>query len=172
MPSIIPQFLNKISNSNFVKNHVTKSIKDPSFLTKTLLLTSVSKDVFAYALRVNNTAKNKEIPEDKKHFVITMDAVTGVTTAVVQIGTGFLIANKKLQNAICSRLFSNFEKNSRAYKNASRGFAALSTLIGATLFAKRVIVPAVSSKIAEKIEHNYQEKRKAENEKTQKTFVA
>ena len=69
MSGIIPQFLNKVSNSNFVKNHVTKSIKDPSFLTKTLLLTSVSKDVFAYALRVNNVAKNKEIPEDKKHEI-------------------------------------------------------------------------------------------------------
>ena len=168
MSGIIPQFLNKVSNSNFVRKHVTRSIKDPSFLTKTLLLTSVSKDVFAYALRVNNVAKNKDIPEDKKHFVMTMDAVTGVTTAVVQIGTGFLIANKKLQNAMCSKLFSNLEKNSRAYKNASRGFAALSTLIGATLFAKRVIVPAVSSKIAEKIEHNYQEKNKNE----QKVFNA
>lgn len=172
MSGIIPQFLNKVSNSNFVRKHVTRSIKDPSFLTKTLLLTSVSKDVFAYALRVNNVAKNKDIPEDKKHFVMTMDAVTGVTTAVVQIGTGFLIANKKLQNAMCSKLFSNLEKNSRAYKNASRGFAALSTLIGATLFAKRVIVPAVSSKIAEKIEHNYQEKQKEEKNKTQKPIVA
>lgn len=168
MPSVIPQFLNKVSNSAFVKNHVTKSIKDPSFLTKTLLLTSVSKDIFAYAIRVKNTAKNKEIPEDKKHFIMTMDAVTGVATTVVQLGTGFLIANKKLQDKVCSKIFSNLEKNSRAYKNASRGFAALSTLIGATLLAKRILVPAISSKITGKIEQNYANK----NNNSQKSLIA
>lgn len=168
MPSVIPHFLNKVSNSAFVKNHVTKSIKDPSFLTKTLLLTSVSKDIFAYAIRVKNTAKNKEIPKDKKHFIMTMDAVTGVTTTIVQLGTGFLIANKKLQDKVCSKIFSNLEKNSRAYKNASRGFAALSTLIGATLLAKRILVPAISSKITGKIEQNYANK----NNNSQKNLIA
>ncbi len=50
----ISKILSKAANSNFMVSHIEKC-KDPKFLTRTLLLTSVAKDVFAYGLRVHNT---------------------------------------------------------------------------------------------------------------------
>ena len=135
------------ANSKFVKNHINKCMDNPAFLTKTLLVTSVSKDVFAYALRVKNAAQNKEIPQDKKEYMMKMDSITGVTTAIVQLGSGFLLANEKVQDKICSKLFSSIDKNSKLYKNASAGFGTISSLVGATLFAKRILVPLISSTI-------------------------
>lgn len=150
----IQKTINGFANSNFVKKHINKCIENPDFLTKTLLVTSISKDVFAYALRVQNTLKNDEIPDDKKSFVAKMDAATGITTAVVQFGTGLLIANQKIQKAICKTLFSQIT-DERKFKQASEGFRSVSTLIGATLIAKRVIVPLIASPIA-----GYYEKKK------------
>lgn len=151
--------LRKFANSPFVKKHIDKCIENPQFLTKTLLVTSISKDVFAYALRVHNTLKNDEIPEDKKSFVAKMDASTGVVTAIVQMSTGLALANKKIQGAICSRLFSTLDKNSKKFKQASAGFATVSTLVGATLFAKRIIVPLISSPIAGYLENKHNQKQ-------------
>ncbi len=151
----IEKGLNNFAHSSFVKRHIDKCIQNPEFLTKTLLATSVSKDVFAYALRVHNTMKNNEIPEDKKSFVAKMDATTGFITAIVQISTGLTLANKKVQGAICKRLFSSLDKNSKQFKQASSGFAVVSTLVGATLLAKRILVPLISAPIAGYLENNH-----------------
>lgn len=150
----IQKSLNNFANSNIAKKHINKCIDNQDFLTKTLLVTSISKDVFAYALRVRNTLKNDEIPDDKKSFVAKMDAATGITTAVVQFGTGLLIANQKIQKSVCKKLFSQVT-DEKKFKQASQGFRAVSTLIGATLIAKRILVPLIASPIA-----GYFEKKK------------
>lgn len=158
MLSIVENRLNRFANSSVVKRHINKCINKQDFLTKTLLVTSISKDVFAYALRVHNTMKNDEIPKDKRSFVATMDAVTGITTAVVQFGTGLLIGNEKIQGAICKRLFSELKNEPKKFEQASKGFKTISTLIGATLFAKRILVPLIASPIAGHIENKHKQK--------------
>ncbi len=153
MIKIVTNKLGNFANSHFVKNHIEKCIKNPQFLTNTLLATSVSKDVFAYALRVHNTLKNDEIPKDKKSFVAKMDATTGIVTALVQISTGLLISNDKIQEKICKHLFSELKDNPKKFKQASQGFKTISVLIGATLIAKRVLVPLIASPIAGYLEN-------------------
>lgn len=135
-------------NSNIFKRHINKSIFQPEHLARTLLLTSVSKDVFAYALRVHNAKNNKEMPEDKREYVVKMDATTGVVTALVQVATGFLVSSHKLQNVLTSNLFKSLSDNPEALKSAKAAFSSLSTMFVATLFAKRILVPYISSKIA------------------------
>ena len=139
-----------IANSKFVRNHIEKSSNNSSYLARTLLLTSVSKDVFAYGLRVRNTLKNDEIPADKKKFSAEMDAASGVATAITQIGTGFLVSSDKFQDFICSKFLKSLEKNSQDYKNAKSALSAISTLVLASIFAKRILTPLIASKIAEK----------------------
>ncbi len=65
--NVMTNTLSKAANSNFMVNHI-KKCDNAKFLTRTLLLTSVAKDVFAYGLRVHNTLTNDSIPEDKKQF--------------------------------------------------------------------------------------------------------
>ncbi len=158
MIKILEKKINNFANSHFVKKHINKCIENPQFLTNTLLLTSVSKDVFGYALRVHNTMKNDEIPKDKKSFVAKMDAVTGITTAIVQIGTGFFLSNKKIQENICNRLFSELKNSPKKFKQASSSFKTISTLVGATLIAKRIFVPLISSPIASYLENKHNKK--------------
>ncbi len=143
----IKKMLTNALHSKALKGHIDKSISSPKFLTRTLLLTSVSKDVFAYALRVHNAHNNEDIPKDKRGYVVKMDAVTGVTTGVVQVATGFLVSNDKIQNKVTDKLFKSIANDAKALKYAKGAFSTLSTMIIATLLAKRVIVPFISSKI-------------------------
>ena len=62
---------------------------------------------------MHNTLNNDKIPEDKKRFSADMDTASGITTAIVQIGTGFLISNEKLQNSVADKLFKTL-KNKNA----------------------------------------------------------
>lgn len=150
--NVMTNTLSKAANSNFMVNHI-KKCDDAKFLTRTLLLTSVAKDVFAYGLRVHNTLTNDSIPEDKKQFSADMDMVTGITTAVVQIGAGFLVSNEKLQNGISNKLFKSLKNDPRAFGAAKASFSAISTMVFATLLAKRILTPLIASKIVYKKEH-------------------
>ncbi len=154
--------LNKVANSKFVTKHIDDCMKNANFLTGTLLATSVSKDVLAYGLRVNNTKNNKELPEDKKSFVMKMDAVTGVVTALVQFSVGAAVANKKVQEAVSKKLFSCFEEGSKEFTRASAGFKVISTLVASTLFAKRVLVPMISAPIASALDKKSNEAQKGQ----------
>lgn len=158
MIKLVERKLNNFANSHFIKKHINKCIESDKFLTYTLLTTSISKDVFAYALRVHNTMKNDEIPKDKKSFVAKMDAVTGIATAIVQMSTGILLANKKLQEGICKHLFSELKDDPKKFKQASSGFKTISTLVGATLIAKRIFVPMIASPIASFLENKHKQK--------------
>lgn len=144
----IQETVSNIANSNLVKNHITKSINDPKFLARTLLLTSVSKDVFAYGLRVHNTLKNDKIPEDKKAFSAKMDAASGIATAVTQIGTGLIVSSEKFQNFCTDKLFKSLKDKPKELKNAKSAFNAISTLVLASVCAKRIITPLIASKAA------------------------
>lgn len=152
--NVIKNALSKAVNSNFVVNHI-KKCENPQFLARTLLLTSVAKDVFAYGLRVHNTLNNDKIPEDKKKFSADMDMASGIITAVVQIGTGFLISNEKLQNKVSSKLFQSLQNDPRAFKAAKASFSAISTMVFATLLAKRILTPLIASKLVYKMEHKH-----------------
>lgn len=156
---MIQKIASGITNSSFVKNHMIKSATDPKFLARTLLITSVSKDVFAYALRVKNTLNNDEIPEEKKKFTAKMDAATCVATAVTQIGAGFIVSSEKFQSFFTDKLFKSLKNSPKELKNAKAAFNAISTLVLASIGAKRVLTPLIATKIASYHKGNKKEEK-------------
>jgi len=62
--------LSKIANSKIINNHLNRVIKDDAFAAKTLVAINVAKDVFAYGIRFKTAMKNKEIPEEKRPFLL------------------------------------------------------------------------------------------------------
>jgi hypothetical protein len=59
-----------------------------------------------------------------------------------------LIASDKFQNFCTSRLFKDIAGDARKFNMAKAGFASLSTLFGAVILAKRVIVPFIATPLA------------------------
>ncbi len=143
----IQKIVSDITNSNIIKQHIKRSSVDSKFLARTLLLTSVSKDVFAYALRVRNTLKNNLIEEDKKIYTAKMDAASGVATTISQLGAGFLVSSERFQNFFSDKFFKKLD--GAELKNAKNALSAFSTLIIASVFAKRIITPYVACKMAQ-----------------------
>lgn len=144
---MIQKVASSIANSSIVKNHIVKSVTDPKFLARTLLITSVSKDVFAYALRVKNTLNNDEIPKEKKNFTAKMDAATCAATAITQIGAGFVVSSEKFQSFFTDKLFKSLKNSPKELKNAKAAFNAVSTLVLASIGAKRILTPLIATKI-------------------------
>jgi len=145
--------LNKITNSELVNKHIHKAIKDDAFAAKTLVAINVAKDVFAYGVRFKTTMNNTEIPEERRPFVASMDLMSGVVTAAMQIGVGFSLANPKFQNKIWDKFFKNC--NFKDMASAKKGFSQILALIGSTVLAERILVPLIATPAAEQVEKKF-----------------
>lgn len=153
--------LTKIGNSNTLNRHIDKVIKDDMFAAKTLVTINVVKDVFAYAARFKTTMDNKEIPEEKRPFVASMDLMSGIVTAAMQIGVGFSIANPKFQDKIWNALFKDC--NFKDIISAKKGFSQILALVGSTILAERLLVPLIATPCAEQVEKNFFKKHQKLN---------
>ena len=96
---------------------------------------------------------NKEIPEERRPFVASMDLMSGVTTAAMQIGVGYSLANPKFQNKIWDKCFKNCQ-----FKDvvaAKKGFSQILALVGSTVLAERILVPLIATPAAEAVEKKF-----------------
>ena len=162
--------LNKITNSELVNKHIKKAIVDDTFAAKTLVAINVAKDVFAYGARFATTMKNKEIPEEKRPFVASMDLMSGVVTAAMQIGVGFSLANPKFQDKIWDKTFKNCKFNDIVA--AKKGFSQILALIGSTVLAERILVPLIATPAAEQFEKKVMHHTPKPKEQPQKTITS
>ncbi|MDD3149968.1 MAG: hypothetical protein PHV68_03965 [Candidatus Gastranaerophilales bacterium] len=145
------KLIKKAAESKTFEKHFNKCIDNPTYATRVLILTNVSKDTFAYALRVKNGLTNKEMPEEKKKYVVAMDAAMGGVTTVAQIATGWVLSSPKVLEKATKKLFGHLGENSKRFKQARAGFVAVSTLVFSMLLAKRVVVPLLAGPMADKI---------------------
>lgn len=171
-------FVNKISQNQTLDKHINNCISNPGNAAKFLVMANVSKDVFKQGVFFNQSIMNQEIPENKRKYVASLDLAIGVADAFVQLVSGFTIANEKIQKKMCSFLFGQLrDKNSSIYKQfpqkikyfagrelitpekmfrgCSKGFVAISTLVGSQIIAKRFVVPVISPALASVISNQY-----------------
>lgn len=146
----VNKVLTSITQSKPLNNHFAKVINDDTYAAKALVVCSVAKDVFAYATRFKTTMNNEKIPQEKRPFVAAMDLSSGIVTAIAQISVGFCVANKKLQDGIWNKLFSNVKFND--IKLAKKGFVSILTLATTGILTERVLVPLLATLLAEKVE--------------------
>ena len=149
--------LNRINKSEKLNKHIFKAIKDDTFAAKTLVTLNVAKDVFAYATRFKTTLENKDIPEEQRPFVASMDLASGIVTAAAQIGVGFTLAHPRFHNALWNKLFKNCKFND--INAAKKGFGQILALAGSTILAERLIVPILATPFAQKMEKKFFSKK-------------
>lgn len=153
--------LNKINNSERLNKHILKAINDDTFAAKTLVTLNVAKDIFAYATRFKTTLENKDIPEEQRPFVASMDLASGIVTAIAQIGVGFTLAHPKFHNMLWNKFFKNCKFND--INAAKKGFGQILALAGSTILAERLIVPILATPFAQKMEKKFFTKQQDKN---------
>ncbi len=136
----------------------------------------LSKDTLGCYLYVTQSLKNEKIPKEKRGFVAMLDMTNGVLMIASQIAAFYTISNEKVQKFIfdntLGHLFNNANrKNTRKmvettgslsgvskqvfnqkfahFEKTCRGaFKVFLPLVGATIIAKRMLVPFVATPAA------------------------
>jgi len=133
----------------------------------------VLKDGLGCVMYVNQSLNNKKIPEEKRKFVAALDLVNGILMVGIQIAMFFLF--NKCQDKLFKKCFGKYFSRSALkgymarlkgkenltgvdfYKGADKyegtvanAFKQLTSLIVTSIIAKRVIVPFISTPLADK----------------------
>lgn len=153
----VSNVFHSIANSKIMQNHLDKIINDDTLAARVLVCSGVAKDAISYAFRYDKTKKNKEIPEEKRNFVAAMDLTSGISTSIIQLALGFSISNRKLQKALCNKLFG-YIKNVEKFGKAKEGFILLLSLITSGVIGERILVPMISTPIASKLKDDWEKK--------------
>jgi hypothetical protein len=127
-----------------IENHISKSRLSDSYSLKTLILADVVMDAYGNAADYVNISKNKNIPEKEKNYLKSYKIANGVMSCIIETVAGFLILGEATQKNLTKKLFGNIEKiDPLKYTALSKGIKAFSSIVIATVIAKRIIVPFI-----------------------------
>ncbi len=148
------------------------------FMSAVSVSSIVLKDGFGCYLYVKQSLNNDKIPADKRKFVAALDLANGGLMIAMQLLMFFTVSNEKLQKKMFNKLFGKrfersaskglqailskqeklkgmtgeeFHKGLEKYKGSiTSAFGCLTSLVAATIFGKRVVVPFIATPLADK----------------------
>lgn len=171
--------LNMLANSK-ASTYVCKNFEGNNLkvIGGIAMFSIILKDGLGCYMYVKQSLNNKKIPEDKRKFVAALDLTNGGLMILMQILAYKTISNEKVQAKIFDKVFKKFfDKPARsAYleimkktkglenlsaksfnpafekltKDAKKTFGLLTSLVAATIIAKRVFVPFIATPLADK----------------------
>jgi len=169
--------VNWIGNTNFVKNKLGRKyqINDNNLITAVGVGSVVAKDGIGCALYTYQSLHNENIPEDKRPFVAALDLTNGLLMISTQIA--MTIGFTKFQNKLFAKSLGKYFNRSAAkgyqavlsktkefkgiggdefhpafdkYKGTVvSAFTQITGLALSTIVAKRMIVPFLSTPLAD-----------------------
>lgn len=176
---VIKRPINGLANIGYIKNTVCKNFRENKvgFLTALAIASIAIKDGLGCYMYVTQSLHNKDIPEEKRKFVAALDLANGGLMIASQIGMALLFTLKKLPEKMFDRFFGKYfdRASKKAYqafmknklgsempegkefnkifedfhKTTKGTFTFFTTLVASTILAKRVIVPFISTPLAD-----------------------
>lgn len=159
----------------------------------------IAKDGIGCYLYVKQSLNNKDIPDDKRKFVAALDLANGGLMMLAQLIAFKTVSNEKIQEKIFNRIFgkrfdaaakkgyetmithkSQFKNITgkqftmafdKFHKNVKGTFGFFLTLVSSTILAKRVLVPFISTPLAESTAKILGKNGKKENNENKDTFT-
>lgn len=146
----------------------------------------IAKDGLGCYLYVTQSLNNKEIPDDKRGFVASLDLTNGVLMIALQLLMFFTVSHKVCQTKMFDKLFGkmfdrpikkayhSLVKNQPGFAdiesikfakefekirgNVKDAFGGLTSLAAATIVGKRMLVPFIATPLAGKVEEKMNER--------------
>lgn|SRR5574344_69449 len=158
------------------------------------VMSIILKDGLGCYLYVTQSLHNKDIPDDKRKFVASLDLTNGLLMILMQLAMFFTVSHKVCQSKMFDKFFGKmFDrpikktyqqliKNKPGYEdmngikftqefekireNVKDAFGGITSLAAATIVGKRMIVPFIATPLAGKVEKKMDKKNSKNTEST------
>lgn len=151
----------------------------------------IAKDGLGCYLYVTQSLNNKDIPDDKRKFVASLDLTNGALMIAFQLLMFFTVSHKVCQTKMFDKFFGKMfdrpirktyqaitKKNpmfqdvddlkfnkefTKIRNNVKDAFGGLTSLAAATIVGKRMLVPFIATPLAGKVEKKMNEREAKKN---------
>lgn len=138
------------------------------------LISTLSKDALGCYIYVKQSFNNKEIPDNKRHFVTSLDLSNGICNVLIPLVSGPILNNnsdklfeklfgKWFNDDACKNMYNRIkqtganipekvvvDKLKGAGKTAAKaGFGVITMLVYSQLLIKRIVTPTLSTPLAD-----------------------
>ena len=173
--------LKPFSNSKIARNAGNQVFNNNRAYIDGLGVASIiAKDGLGCYLYVTQSLNNKEIPDDKRSFVASLDLTNGVLMIALQLLMFFTVSHKVCQSKMFDKFFGKmfdrpikkayrtlaqnqpgfagiedikFDKEfSKIRNNVKDAFGGVTSLVAASIIGKRVLVPFIATPLAGMVE--------------------
>ncbi len=157
---LLSSFIKVFESSEWLNNNITNSLNSPTKMARALVIANVLKDMVGSVFYVYQSYNNEKMPEDKRKLVAALDLANGIAMCGFQLLLGFTISDKEVQEKLAKKLFGSFEHSHPGkFLICKTGFATITSLLIASIIAKRIITPLVTTPMAFKIKEKYIDKK-------------
>lgn len=160
------------------KKYNASAAEKMKFMALVSVSSIVLKDGFGCYLYVKQSLNNDKIPADKRKFVAALDLANGGLMILMQLLMFATVSNEKVQKKMFNKLFGKrFDRSASKSlqailakkeklkdmdgtefhqaldnykKNITTAFGCLTSLVAASIFGKRVVVPFIATPLADK----------------------
>lgn len=195
---MISTIFEKLAKSKPMNRALNYIEANPANAARMILMANVAKDAINCGFYTYQSLNNKDIPEEKRKFVASLDLANGLLMISTQLLAGLWFTTKSVQSKICNSLFgkvaSNYEQfinnkypkidnqdlqakiqrsidHKKIFGKCKSGFTAISTVVITTIIAKRVIVPFIATPLASWFKNSYMDKKPHKPENQNQTPV-
>lgn len=173
--------LKPFSNSRIARNAGNQVFNNNRAYIDGLGVASIiAKDGLGCYLYVTQSLNNKEIPDDKRSFVASLDLTNGVLMIALQLLMFFTVSHKVCQSKMFDKFFGKifdrpikkayrslaknqpslagiedikFDKEfAKIRNNVKDAFGGVTSLVAASIIGKRVLVPFIATPLAGMVE--------------------
>lgn len=145
---------------NLLQRHITKCVTNNNYAAKALLFTSIGISAYSNILDSIQIGKNKEIHEDERKYLSAFKLTEAFVSTAAQATVGLAILSRKTQGFLIKQVSKLGPKIAETLKKsaAQRHLMKFSSLIGAVVLTKRVLVPFITTPLASAVKKRKDEK--------------
>ncbi len=144
---------------NPVKNYINRAVNDPNFHLKTVIVSSAMIELSQNAMDAHKALKNKKISKDERDYIASYKITNGLLSFASEATIGCVLANDKVQNKLADFCFKRLRSSPETFNKCAQGLKILFSLLVASVFIRRLIVPFISTPLASTVKDKVIEKK-------------
>lgn len=133
-----------------LQTHIRKMVDNNNYAARTLLFSAIGLDFLSNMADSVQLGKNKEIPPEERKYLSAFQFTNGFVSAAAQAAVGLFIISNRAQEALRNGIAKLSPKIAKTLQSsiARKNVLKLSSLIGAVVLTKRVLVPFITTPLA------------------------
>ncbi len=141
------------------RNYIDRAAANKNFHLKTLIVSSALIELCQNGMDARKALKNKKISKDERGYMASYKMINGLLSFGTETTIGCVLASDNVQNKLANFCFKRLKQHPEKFDKCASGLKNIFSILVASVFIRRLLVPFISTPLASKVKDNVIEKK-------------